>query len=69
MTTNTVQTTYPVDAAQRRAARVVGFLYLFLMAVGVFAQLYVPARVIVPGDPVETAEVTTGLWLLIRGVR
>jgi hypothetical protein len=32
MTTTTVDTTYTVDASQRRAARVVGFRYLLLMA-------------------------------------
>lgn len=48
-------TTFPVDATQRRAARVVGFLYLFLMAVGVFAQIYVPATVTVEGDAAATA--------------
>jgi hypothetical protein len=42
MTTNTVGTTGPPDASQRRAARVVGLLYLLLMASGVFAQIYVP---------------------------
>jgi hypothetical protein len=45
MTTNTV---YPVDASQRRAARVVGLLYLLLMAAGLFAQIYVPGTL--PGD-------------------
>lgn len=47
-TTNTVDTTYPVDASQRRAARVVGFLYLLLMATGVFAQIYAPGSL--PGS-------------------
>lgn len=45
MTTNTM---YPVDASQRRAARVVGLLYLLLMAAGVFAQIYAPGSL--PGS-------------------
>ncbi|MEV4135801.1 DUF4386 domain-containing protein [Dactylosporangium sp. NPDC049742] len=41
-TVETTETTQPVDTAQRRAARVIGALYLVLMAAGVFAQIYVP---------------------------
>jgi hypothetical protein len=37
-------TTYPVDLSQRRAAKVIGVLYLLLMATGVFAQIYVPGH-------------------------
>lgn len=65
MTTNTVDTTYPVDASQRRAARVVGFLYLFLMAVGVFAQIYVPGNL--PGG--ETGDATDTARAIIDSER
>jgi hypothetical protein len=34
----------PIDDSQRRAARVVGFLYLLLMVTGAFAQVYVPGN-------------------------
>lgn len=44
-----------VDESQRKAARVVGFSYLFAMATAVFAEFYVRGRLIVPGDAVETA--------------
>ncbi|MDT3446390.1 DUF4386 domain-containing protein [Pseudofrankia sp. BMG5.37] len=44
MTANTLPAIRPVDASQRRAARVVGFLYLFLMVTGAFAQIYVPGQ-------------------------
>jgi hypothetical protein len=44
-----------IDKSQRTAARVAGFLLLFLMAAGFFSQIYVPSRVIVDGDAVATA--------------
>jgi hypothetical protein len=44
-----------IDGSQRRAARVIGALYVSLMAVGVFAQLYVPGQILVPGDAAATA--------------
>jgi hypothetical protein len=55
MTTTTVETTYPIDASQRRAARVVGFLYLLLMATGMFAQVYVPGQL--PGSEIVSGQV------------
>jgi hypothetical protein len=44
-----------IDESQRKAARVVGFAYLFAMATAVFAELYVRSRLIVPDNAAETA--------------
>ncbi|MEV4510145.1 DUF4386 domain-containing protein [Dactylosporangium sp. NPDC049525] len=44
-----------IDASQRRAARVVGGLYLLLMASGVFAQIYAPGSL--PGSEVTADSV------------
>jgi hypothetical protein len=44
-----------IDKSQRRAARVVGFCYLFSMAVGIFAESYVGGRLIVPDNAAQTA--------------
>jgi hypothetical protein len=49
MTINTM------DASQRRAARVVGCMYLLLMATGVFAQIYAPGSL--PGSDAEAGGV------------
>jgi len=43
-----------IDESQRKAARVVGFSYLFAMAVGVFAEFYVRAHLIVYDNVAET---------------
>ncbi|HEV8383986.1 MAG TPA: DUF4386 domain-containing protein [Candidatus Acidoferrales bacterium] len=45
-----------IEPAQRSAAKVVGFLYLFLMVTGVFAEFYARGPLIVPGDAVHTAQ-------------
>jgi len=42
MTTTTADPIRPIDDSQRRAAKVVGSLYLLLMVTGMFAQVYVP---------------------------
>jgi hypothetical protein len=47
--------THGVDETQRRAARVVGFVYLFVLAPALFAEFYVPSRVIDYNDAAETA--------------
>ena len=39
-----------IDESQRKAARVVGFTYLFAMATAVFAEMYVRGRLIVPDN-------------------
>jgi hypothetical protein len=43
--TTTVENVHLITDSQRRAAKVVGFLYLFLMVTGAFAQIYVPGNV------------------------
>jgi hypothetical protein len=49
-------TTSSIDESQRKAARVVGFCYLFANALGVFAVSYVRGHLIVPNDVARTAE-------------
>ena len=44
-----------IDATQSRAARVVGFCYLFAMTAGVFGESYVRGRLVVANDAVQTA--------------
>jgi hypothetical protein len=36
-------------------ARVAGFIYLFAMALGIFSQVFVLGRIVVPGDAAATA--------------
>ena len=48
-------TTYRIDEAQRTAAKVVGAAYLLAMATAVFAELYIPSRLLVTGDVAGTA--------------
>jgi hypothetical protein len=36
-------------------ARVAGFIYLFAMALGIFSQVFVLGRLVVPGDAAATA--------------
>jgi len=42
-------------AAQQRAARLAGAMYLIQMATGVFTQIYARGSLIVRGDPTQTA--------------
>ncbi|HEX7605433.1 MAG TPA: DUF4386 domain-containing protein [Usitatibacter sp.] len=51
---------------QRSAARIIGFLYLFQMATGVFGQAFVRDRLIVPGNAAETAQNIIGSERLFR---
>ncbi len=44
-----------IDESQRKAARVVGFTYLFAMVTANFAEFYVRAHLIVANNAVETA--------------
>ena len=44
-----------IDESQRKAARVVGFTYLFALALAVFAESYVPAHLIIYDNAAETA--------------
>jgi hypothetical protein len=48
-------TPHPLEPAQHSAARVVGVLYLFTMATGIFGESYVRGRLIVRGDALQTA--------------
>lgn len=45
-----------IDESQRKAARVAGFTCLFMMAIVVFANFGIHARLIVAGNAAETAE-------------
>jgi uncharacterized protein DUF4386 len=52
------QGTVPTEAFQRPPlfyARVAGFIYLFAMALGIFSQVFVLGRIVVPGDAAATA--------------
>jgi hypothetical protein len=44
-----------VDASQRKAARVVGFAYLFALAPAIFAEFFVLGRLVVYNNAAETA--------------
>lgn len=55
-----------VDESQRKAARVVGFAYLFAMAVSIFAETYIGGKLIVPADAAETARNIIANQLLFR---
>lgn len=44
------------DRSHRRTARIAGLFYLLLVVFGAFAELYVRAEVVVPGDATATAE-------------
>jgi hypothetical protein len=44
-----------IDESQRKAARVVGFTYLFAILPAIFAEFYVPAQLIVYNNAAETA--------------
>ena len=44
-----------IDESQRKAARVVGFAYLFALIPALFAEFYVPAQLIAYNNAAETA--------------
>jgi Domain of unknown function (DUF4386) len=44
-----------IENEQRYAARIAGFLYLFLMVCGVVGEFYARGSLIVDGDPAKTA--------------
>ena len=44
-----------IEPAQRTAAKVVGFLYLFAMVLSIFGESFVRSRLIIPRDAVQTA--------------
>jgi hypothetical protein len=52
--------------AEKRLARIAGSLYLVVAVLGGFAELYVRARTVVPGDAAATAENIRGSATLFR---
>ena len=48
-------TTEALDRPPLFYARVAGFIYLFAMALGIFSQVFVLGRILVPGDAAATA--------------
>ena len=44
-----------IDESQRKAARVVGFVYLAALAPAIFAEFYVRGQLVVSGDAAQTA--------------
>src|SRR5437867_1188099 len=55
-----------IDESQRRAARVVGFSYLFALPPAIFAEFYVRAHLIAFGDAAQTARNITANERLFR---
>jgi hypothetical protein len=55
-----------IDESQRKAARVVGFAYLFAMATAIFAEAYVRGSLIVADNAVATAQNIMAHKLLFR---
>lgn len=69
MTTTTKETTTPTTPAlsQRNLARLVGLSWLVIIAAGIYAEVFVRARLIVPEDAAATAAnitASTGLFRL-----
>jgi uncharacterized protein DUF4386 len=48
--------TFPIDNTQRKAARAVGFSYLFALVTGVFAEFYARGTLLVHDDAAQTAQ-------------
>jgi hypothetical protein len=48
-------TNHIVNTSQRKAARVAGFLTVFVLATGMFSAMYVRSNLVVPGNAAETA--------------
>src|SRR5574341_185827 len=46
---------HTIEPEQQTAAKIVGFLYLFLMVTGIFAEFYARGSLLVPGDAAQTA--------------
>ena len=55
-----------IDESQRKAARVVGFAYLFALPPAIFAEFYVRAHLIAVGDAAQTARNITANERLFR---
>ena len=63
---STIPEPQDIEPAQRVAAKIVGFLYLFQMATAVFGQSYVRDRLIIRGDALQTAHNIIGAERLFR---
>jgi hypothetical protein len=59
-------TSIAIDRSQRTAAKVAGFLYLLLMACGVFGEFNGRGSLIVDNDPAKTAARIVDHLLLFR---
>jgi hypothetical protein len=55
-----------IEPAQRTAAKIAGFLYVFQMATAVFGESFVRGQLIVRGDAAKTAENILGSERLFR---
>lgn len=58
-------TSHAIEASPERLARVAGALYLFVIVVGLFGEMFVRGRLIVWSDPTATAErilASESLW-------
>src|SRR5204863_3231529 len=55
-----------IDESQRKAARVVGFAYLFALPPAIFAEFYVRAHLIAVGDAAQSARNITANERLFR---
>ena len=54
------------SSSMKNTARIAGLLYLFLIITGVYGVMYIPLQIIVPGDPVSTAQNIISNELLFR---
>src|SRR5215813_4075535 len=52
--------------SKSQAAKVAGILYLLMTLTGLFAELYVPSRLIIQGDTAATARNITSSYGLFR---
>jgi Domain of unknown function (DUF4386) len=55
-----------IEASPRRYARIAGFLYLIVIVGGIFAEIFVRGRLVVPGDAAATAHNIMAHQLLYR---
>lgn len=61
--------TMSIDESQRKAIRAAGFLYLLMVFTAPIGIMYVPSKIIVPGDATATAEhIRASEWLLRIGI-
>lgn len=55
MTVKPTMALHTIEPEQHTAAKIVGFVYLFLMAIAIFGEFYARGSLIVPGNAVQTA--------------